>query len=235
MSEPPGGGRGNEHSPQESISRWRGTPLPGLPSRRATPRGGDALNSGCLPLCCRDPRPWTVGLLAVASVGALAALGGQNEQGRKVLLPEFTLSPQWLPQGRLATSMPRLSLSYSPPVAPEARGVEEKGLEIWRLVGCRGSQGDWQARRMRRVVPVLKNCRGASSSARMMQVEMLPWILGHWWKRQRSVRERALGWQCRTPSTLTRSLILSGPEFLHLQAVGEGQGHNEADDFRGDA
>lgn len=144
-------------------------------------------------------------------MGALAALGGQNEQGRKVLLPEFTLSPQWLPQGRLATSMPRLSLSYSPPVGPEARGGEEKGLEIWRLVGCRGSQGDWQARRMRRVVPVLKNCRGASSSARMMQVEMLPWILGHWWKRQRSVRERALGWQCRTPSTLTRSIYMFHP------------------------
>lgn len=34
--------------------------------------------------------------------------------------------------------------------------------------------------------------------------------------------ERALHWQYRTPRTLTRSLILSGPPFLHVQVVGSG-------------
>lgn len=64
VSEPPGGGRGNTHSPQVSISRWRGTPPPGLPSRRATLGERDAFNSGCFPLLRRDPHTQTLRLLS---------------------------------------------------------------------------------------------------------------------------------------------------------------------------
>lgn len=76
-----------------------------------------------------DPHTQSICLLAVPPVGDLSDPGGQSKQGRKVPFPVFAISPPSLPQSCLATSMPPLNASYSPPVWSEAGAATEKGLQ----------------------------------------------------------------------------------------------------------